>query len=325
MRTRVANLFLCAVWAFALQVKASEGPNTGQATVREIDRHFMWHAPRGLDAAKPAPVLIALHRHGRQNLSSAGTTDWGKALPPADKALGLVEPGHKIIDLDRIAKKFCTPVIDAWKELADARGFIVVAPLGDPDVLVTGIDWLYGDHHAHFQAILDAVAEHRALDRKRVYLYGEGMGGHVVVATGLSSGKSYAGVAAVNPALFLGERGIPNGPQRTLILPETLDGLLPEQVGKGTRFRVMIGTDNARTVLGLHCVSICKDRVRYVDYKTDLPASHFDPVRDFFEKKGIPVVWEKIPGGHRDPLPAERYPALWKWLFDETAESGRPD
>jgi len=107
-----------------------------------VTRGYYLYIPDDYPAGAPYPVLLALHGAG-----GAGTSSTNARLTR-----------------------------DAWSEVAQARGFIVAAPIATG----SGGGWVPDRDYAAMAAILHDVAERYDIDTSRIHAAGFSAGGHVL-------------------------------------------------------------------------------------------------------------------------------------------------
>jgi polyhydroxybutyrate depolymerase len=183
-----------------------------------LDRTWLMRAPRVSDSARALPLVIALHGRGSNATRMLQYT--------------------------------------GFEAMADAEGFLLVAPegTGDPRGWYTGFS--LGDEIddvGFVGAVIDSVAQRYAVDRSRVYVTGHSNGAVLAhrVAADLSS--RIAAVAVVAGAV--GARGndgvvrrieFPRAPVPILILHGDADDIVPYDTTERPRARPVPAPDGAR-------------------------------------------------------------------------------
>lgn len=107
-----------------------------------VSRTYYAYVPEGYSPAKPLPVLLALH-----GAAGAGTAPTNAKL-----------------------------LRDAWAPTAEARGFIVAAPISTG----SGGGWVPERDYYTMAAVLEDLAARYNIDRSRIHAWGFSAGGHVL-------------------------------------------------------------------------------------------------------------------------------------------------
>ena len=176
-----------------------------------LERSYWVHAPDGLEAGTPAPVVLALH----------GGRGTGKGMCPMSGGLMAV---------------------------ADEHGFLLVCPDGVERHWNDGrgID----DWRAHAEQIDDvgflaALVEHLgqqwAIDRSAIFVTGISNGGLMSYRMACERAELVQGIAAVTASLPEALACDPSGPVSVLILNGTDDPLVPYAGGEITVLRRQLG------------------------------------------------------------------------------------
>jgi len=82
-------------------------------------------------------------------------------------------------------------MIAAWQRESDANGFIVVAPDALHAQAWNGLD----DGPGFLRKVIDDVASHHLIDRRRVYLFGHSAGAHFALLMALLESQYFAAAA----------------------------------------------------------------------------------------------------------------------------------
>lgn len=113
-----------------------------QAGSPPVSRNYYAYVPESYSPAKALPVLLVLH-----GAAGSGTSTSNARLTR-----------------------------DAWKEVAQARGFIVAAPISTGG----GGGWVPERDYLTMAAVLEDLAAHYNIDRSRIHAWGFSAGGHVL-------------------------------------------------------------------------------------------------------------------------------------------------
>jgi len=125
-------------------------------------------------------------------------------------------------------------MIAAWRQESDAGGFIVVAPDALHARAWNGVD----DGPGFLRKVIDDVAAHHDIDRRRVYLFGHSAGAHFALLMALIESEYFAAAAVHAGAIPEASRGYANAMRRPIpiaIWSGRDDRIVPIEAARATR------------------------------------------------------------------------------------------
>jgi len=246
---------------------------------------FYLYVPKAYAKDKPPPLLIWLHERGPLGQFSTRT------------ALG---KNH----LEACTKRSLV----TWRELSEKEGFLLMVPLGDPDILWMGVSWFTGSRPKLFEAITQTVGKTHAYDKSRVYVVGSGEGAHSAVATAVRGNDLLAAVAACNPPLFDGKSLKGN-----TVYPETVDEMLTDAGKRKVPFLILAGNKDKESSIVRHAVFGSVRNDRFQD-SSGIPAEQIKKMAEKLKNAGFPIEFKTIPTPHYAPLPTDHAEITWNWM-----------
>ncbi len=245
---------------------------------------FYLYVPKSYAKDKPPPLVICLHERGPLKQFSTRMA---------------LDKNH----LEACAKRS----LDPWKDLAEKEGFLLMVPLGDPDILWMGMSWFTGSRPKLFEAITQTVGKTHAFDKSRVYVVASGEGAHAAVATAVRRGDLLAAVAACNPPLFDGK-----SLKGRTIYPETVDEMLTDAGKRKVPCLILAGDKDTELNIQRHTISGLPND-RFQD-SSGIPAEQIKKMAERFKDAGLPIEFKTIPTRHYAPLPMDQVESSWNWL-----------
>jgi predicted esterase len=248
------------------------------------NRPYWLFVPEKYEEKKPLPLLIALHPRGR--------------LPTFSGSMRFDE---------KSLKKYAAQTLLQWKNLAEEKKFLLLVPLGDPDVLWMGMHWFTGGRSLFFKALVRLVVVTHSVDRAKVYVSGSGEGAHAALATGVRLGGLLSAVSSCNPALFEGE-----SLKGRVYYPETVDEMLEHAGKRKTPLFILAGDKDPKLKIKTHgCGGIARCRI---EDRSSIPAEIVKKASDKLKAAGFKIKWKTIPTTHYTPLPDKYVKEIWDWL-----------
>jgi poly(3-hydroxybutyrate) depolymerase len=275
---------------------------------RSQEKLFYLYVPQSYAASKPGPVVVILHPRGRPAQQMQPTQE--DLHTYADDSLVPVSEQQRNSGTQEDLATYADESLEPWKKLAEKDNILLVLPVGDVDTFWGGVSWYTGDRPKLFEALLKEVAGTHAFDARRVYIVGNGEGGHVAVATAMGHGYFIAAVAACNPPLLDGKSDT-----KEIVYPKTVSEMLKDAGKIKPPMLILAGKEDEELELKTHHFLMGMDdaRARYQDDGT-IPLAHVEKMVALLKKGGVNVELRGIEGGHYNPLPDDQVPAVWEFL-----------
>lgn len=203
---RVATWCFAALTASGLIRGAPSGDADYYVGWQGVTRHYMVHTPVGGAHGRTLPVVLVLHGASGNGAGIVRQGHWAE-LADADGFL-VVAPDAETADLQRAPRFYTNPT--AWND-GSGRG-----PWASRDV----------DDVGFIGHVLDDVARRYAIDRTRIYVTGFSSGASMAWRLGVEMADRVAAIAPVSGYLWLDPPSLAR-PVPALVIGGTADPLNP--------------------------------------------------------------------------------------------------